>query len=566
MISGPTYVVYARKSSESEERQMLSIPAQLRELRELASRRGLSIAEELTESCSAREPGRPVFSVLLGRIAKGNVHGVLCWKLDRLSRNPIDAGALTHYLGKGLLHEILTPEGAYTGTSDAKFTLAVLFGTATKYTDDLSQAVKRGNRSVYERGRIPAVPPLGYIKVSDPTGGCETGKVVPDPERFAMMKRVWQELATGGVTVAEMWRRATAWGLSTRPTRKHPSHPVTLSHLYHLLASRFYAGEIVRDGRVYSGEHESMITPEGWERVQRHVRRTDGPRPSKRRFLYSGLLHCGTCGRLLVGEAVRNRHGAVYTYFRCGRRRQGFERCLAPAPSDAAVSSDIEAALARHTIPAAFADWTMSAVEAAISTERQGFRGRIKALEAERARIDADLRRASALVVSGTLTEPDYVALREELAETRTRVARTLAEPEAEQDEWRRAVAEVVTAGTTALDRFRSGDAEDKRHVLCTLYENLVVTDRKTAPVLRFPFTLLDAPRGRRPAFEGRDENPPQDDGIAGHTGENALRSGARLDPSSLWWAKVLEVRTLLAKRAKNGNASPQATTPRRAA
>src|SRR4051812_8480022 len=126
--------LYARKSTDREDMQILSIQGQLRELRRFAERAGLVVTTELTESCSAREPGRPIFSKLLSDIERGRVPRVLAWKLDRLARNPVDGGALIHALGKGKLREIVTPEGTYAGNGDSKFMLAVQFGAATKMT------------------------------------------------------------------------------------------------------------------------------------------------------------------------------------------------------------------------------------------------------------------------------------------------------------------------------------------------------------------------------------------------------------------------------------------------
>ncbi|PIX99404.1 hypothetical protein COZ22_02560 [bacterium (Candidatus Howlettbacteria) CG_4_10_14_3_um_filter_37_10] len=59
------YVIYCRKSSESEDRQVLSIPAQISELQELAQKNGLKIVEVLTESQSAKAPGRPIFNHMM---------------------------------------------------------------------------------------------------------------------------------------------------------------------------------------------------------------------------------------------------------------------------------------------------------------------------------------------------------------------------------------------------------------------------------------------------------------------------------------------------------------------
>src|SRR2546422_11049885 len=103
-----THVIYARKSTESEDRQVLSIQSQISELRRIAAREGVGIGDVLIESKSAKAPGRPVFGELMRRIDKGEVRGVLCWKMDRLARNHFDTGQILHALADGNLDRVIT--------------------------------------------------------------------------------------------------------------------------------------------------------------------------------------------------------------------------------------------------------------------------------------------------------------------------------------------------------------------------------------------------------------------------------------------------------------------------
>jgi len=85
------YFLYARKSTDVEDKQVRSIEDQLAVLRALAKQEGLHVAHEFIEKQSAKRPGRPVFGEMLSRIERGEAQGIICWKLDRLARNPIAA-------------------------------------------------------------------------------------------------------------------------------------------------------------------------------------------------------------------------------------------------------------------------------------------------------------------------------------------------------------------------------------------------------------------------------------------------------------------------------------------
>ena len=154
------YFLYARKSTDVEDKQVLSIEAQLAELRAVAKRDGLEIAEEFVEKRSAKMPGRPVFEDMLKRIERGDAQGIVCWKIDRLSRNPVDSGRISWLLQQSVIQKIVAHDKTYL-PHDNVLLMSVEFGMANQYIRDLSVNVTRGLRQKARQGVYPSIAPLG---------------------------------------------------------------------------------------------------------------------------------------------------------------------------------------------------------------------------------------------------------------------------------------------------------------------------------------------------------------------------------------------------------------------
>jgi site-specific DNA recombinase len=159
-ITDVKYCLYARKSSEQDERQAMSIDSQLKEMLALAKRDGLNIIETKHESYSAKESGkRPIFNELLEDLRAGKFNGVLTWAPDRLSRNAGDLGSLVDLMDSNKLHQIRTFGQSFSNTPNEKFLLMILCSQAKLENDNRGVNVKRGIRAKCELGWRPCMPP-----------------------------------------------------------------------------------------------------------------------------------------------------------------------------------------------------------------------------------------------------------------------------------------------------------------------------------------------------------------------------------------------------------------------
>lgn len=295
------YIVYCRKSTEAEDRQVLSIDSQEAELQRIADRDGFIISKIFKESKSAKSSGRPIFNEMLAYIQKSGECVLLVWKPDRIARNMVDGGLTIELMDKGFIKEIRTPEKSFHNTSDDKFMMTLDFGIAKKYVDDLSVNVKRGNRAKLERGGWPNYAPFGY------TNDRLTKTIHPDEKIAPFIVRIFERYAQGGVSLQEITNAMYTEGLRTRRGKK-----VAKAFIHRVLKDPFYMGVMFHGGKYYQGNHTPLISKELYDAANEVMDGKRHGRQQKRFFHLRGFMTCAKCGCALTASKHKG-----HDYYAC---------------------------------------------------------------------------------------------------------------------------------------------------------------------------------------------------------------------------------------------------------
>lgn len=474
------YFLYCRKSSEAEDRQVLSIESQRADLeRRLLALPEVEVVEIIEESRSAMTPGRPRFDAMVARLENGEAQGIATWAPDRLARNSIDGGRLIYLLDRGVLKDLKFSTYTFENNSQGKFMLQIMFGQSKYYSDALSENVKRGNRTKLENGWRPNRAPLGYRNDQ------ATRTIIADPVYFPLIKNLFQLVASRGCSINAAARIARDdWGFITPPVHGKLGVPLPDSTAHRILTDPFYAGVIVWDGRTWPGKHPQAVTRTTFDRLQAAQRRPVSIAPTLE-VPYRGLIRCGRCGRAVTAEHKQKR-ARHYLYYHCTRRKLG-DRCPELSIEAKALDAQILDFLRTLEMQPGLHDLILTSFERREHELTRQSLAHQTTLEATLHDVERQADELTTLKLRGQLTDAQFVAQRNRLHAERHDIAARLGtaqsgvlgiEP----------LRDLLRISNQAADWFSRAKGEEKRMILKLAGSNLTLADKKLSIQAAIPF------------------------------------------------------------------------------
>ena len=467
------FFLYARKSTDTEDRQVRSIDDQIAELKELAEKESFEIVQIFVEKQTAKEPGRPIFNEMLTSIESGKAEGILAWHPDRLARNSVDGGKIIYLLDIGKLKSLKFPTFWFEPTPQGKFMLQIAFGQSKYYVDNLSENIKRGHRQKLKQGLWPQMAPLGYLNEKN------TKTIIVDKQKAALIKRAFELYSTGKYSFRELREIINDLGLIGRKQKT-----LSISNYQYLLKNPFYYGIIRYNGELYEGKHESIIAKKLFDKVQEVMQSKSRPNKKKPKyFVFRGFIYCGECGCLITAETQKG-----HNYYRCTKRKT---KCSQRYIREEELVRQISQYIQKVSL---LDDWAAKMI-AELKKEKteavQSSTSFAQKIQKKISGIDKKLERLMSAYLENALTLEEYQGAKNKLVEEKQLLKDKKASFEQKRNNWFEPAIEFVKTAKYAKILAKSKNLENQRDFLKKCGSNFQIFNQKLVFDFKNPWKIL---------------------------------------------------------------------------
>lgn len=348
-------IIYTRVSSREQEETGYSLDAQVKLLKDYASKNRFEAIKvfRISESASGRQI-RKTFNEMLEYANKHKISAILCEKIDRLTRNIKDAAIVSDWIAEDEARQVHFVKENFILSKNTKAHENLVWDMKVAisrfYTNNLSEEVKKGQKEKLAQGWLPAKPPLGYKTIGEK--GHKTH--IFDEEKAPFIRKAFELYATGNYSLNELVKVVYREGLRSRRGGK-----VDRSRIHKMLSDPFYYGKNRWNGQISDGEHDPLISKDLFDEVQKYLTRKIGSPQYKKHYpVFKAKIKCEECEATITWEIQKGHwyghHSPYEKYKNCTKklyiRQEKVEEQLFPyfdkvAPTNERVLKVLEKAL-----------------------------------------------------------------------------------------------------------------------------------------------------------------------------------------------------------------------------
>ena len=474
------YVIYCRKSSESDERQIQSLGDQMNTLLPFVKQRSLTIVgESLQESKSAKEPGRPIFNEMVQMIEEGHANGIILLNPTRLSRNTVDTGHIIFLMDQGKLDEVVTPSQTFKNNPYDKFMLNLLCTQAKLENDNKSVSVRDAMRMKAERGDFPGIARPGYMNNHSKNQGQRD--ISPHPIYFSLVRKWFDVALTGNYSVEALTKKAKDMGI-----RSINGNIIGKTSIFRYLRDPFYTGKFLYKGKLYNGNHKTMLTDDEFNLLQDIIDGKSKGKLQKHIFALNGMIVCGECKYCITAEAHTKTYASgkkqTFGYYRCSKKSKEI-KCSQGYLSENKAKDQIVDDLVTLELEDEFEQWAFEALEKAKGEVHTLAVNKMQALQNALDGINKRLSNLTELKISpdnsdGSLLSDEEFAQKKRLLLTeKDKLLYQIKNENLDQETWE-FIKDSFEFGLRAKKRYEDDIPDEQKVIVKTIWSNLILLDQ----------------------------------------------------------------------------------------
>ncbi|KKQ23214.1 MAG: Recombinase [Candidatus Wolfebacteria bacterium GW2011_GWC1_37_10] len=483
------YIIYARKSTEEDDRQILSIEAQLVELKEFAAKEKLEIVASLCEAKTAKEPGRMKFAEMLAILESGKAEGIISWHPDRLARNSVDGGKIIHFVDRGLIKSLKFPTFWFEPTPQGLFMLNIAFGQSKYFVDNLRENVKRGLRQKIRNGTWPGWAPVGY------TNNPKTRGIDIDPTKAPKVQKMFELYATGNYTLHSLANWCKENGLVGNLGK-----PLVIANIQKNLQNIFYLGLMKWKREIFDGQHEPLISKKLFDTCQEVMsKRGKVQKSHKNNFAFLGLLKCASCGCSITAERQKG-----HNYYRCTRKKGPCQE--KHYLREEVLTEQIKSFLQKVCLSSQDTEKVLAALDSEQDKAREDAQVEIGVLKEQLAQIETKLQKLLDIYLADTLSTGEYAAKKEQLVSQKVTLNEKITDFETKGLSWLEPAREFVKSLNQATNLIQTDNLSELPTFLKNIGSNHILQNRQFIFAPKIQYKLVAESFLRRDKL--REANP----------------------------------------------------------